>query len=131
MMTQFEAVTLYLGLFALLFAVLKMNAGRVRAEEKVNFGEGDNDAMRKAMRVQGNAVEDVPIVLLGLIGLAALSAPVLLIHILGAGFLIARVLHAIGLGSATGTGLPRLLGTALSLLAILVTAGACLWIALT
>lgn len=129
-MTQFEAVTLYLGLFAILFVVLKLNAGRVRAGEKVNFGEGGNDAMRKAMRVQGNAVEDVPIVLLGLIGLAALSAPVVLIHGLGGAFFVGRVLHAIGLGSPTGTGLPRLLGTVLSLLSMLVTAGACLWFAL-
>ncbi len=129
-MTQFEAVTLYLGLFALLFVVLKLNAGRVRAGEKVNFGEGGNDAMIKAMRVQGNAVEDVPIVLLGLIGLAALSAPVAWIHGLGATFFVGRVLHAIGLGSATGTGLPRLLGTLISMLAMLITGGACLWFAL-
>ncbi|MEM9939693.1 MAG: MAPEG family protein [Pseudomonadota bacterium] len=130
-MTGFEAVTLYLGLFGLLFAALKLNCGRVRMATQVNYGEGDNEAMAKAMRVQANAVEDVPIVLLGLIGLAAVSAPVALIHGLGGTFFVGRVLHALGLGSATGTGLPRLFGTIISLFAILITAGACVWFALT
>lgn len=130
-MTGFEAVTLYLGLFGLLFAVLKMNCGRVRMATQVNYGEGDNEAMAKAMRVQANAIEDVPIVLLGLIGLASLLAPVALIHALGGTFFVGRVLHAVGLSSATGTGLPRLLGTIISLFTIIITGGACLWFALT
>lgn len=130
-MTSLAAATLYTGLFLLLFAVLKMNAGRVRAGTKVNYGEGANDKMIQAMRVQGNAVEDVPIVLIGLFGLAYLSAPTMLIHVIGAVFFVSRVLHAVGLGSSDGTGATRILGTVGSLLALLVTGGSCLWFVLS
>lgn len=128
-MTQFEAATLYTGLFVLIFFLMKVNAGRVRAKTRVNFGEGDNEEMIRAMRVQGNAVEDVPVTLLGLLALAALGAPVLLIHILGGGFVFARILHALGLGGAKGLGLGRLIGTILTLLIMLATAISCIWFA--
>ncbi|MEM7493883.1 MAG: MAPEG family protein [Pseudomonadota bacterium] len=128
-MSSIEAVVLYSGLFVFLFLALKLNAGRVRVATKVNFGEGGNDPMTQAMRVQGNAVEDVPITLLGLYGLAALSAPVMLIHILGAGFLVCRIAHAVTLGSGTGSGLGRMIGTIGTLLVMLVTGGAAVWLA--
>jgi len=130
-MTQLEAATLYAGLFVLLFIGLKLNCGRVRSSERVNFGEGGNDAMGRAMRTQGNAVEDVPVVLIGLFALAGLAAPIALIHGLGGGFFIARVLHALGLGGAPGLGWGRLVGTLGTLIAMLVTAGACIWFAVT
>lgn len=130
-MTSIEAVVLYSGLFVLLFLGLKLNAGRVRVATKVNFGEGGSDPMVQAMRVQGNAVEDVPITLLGLYGLAALSAPVVLIHVLGASFLFFRVAHAVTLGKGTGAGLGRLIGTIGTVLVMLVTGGACIWYAVT
>lgn len=130
-MTQIDAVALYSGLFVLLFTALKLNAGRVRVSEQVNFGDGGNDPMRQAMRVQGNAVEDVPITLLGLYGLAAMAAPVLLIHILGGSFLVFRLAHAFTLGSGTGSGLGRMIGTLGTLIVMLVTGGAAIWFALT
>ena len=130
-MNQLQAATLYIGLLGLLMLVLKLNVGRVRTSQKVAFGDGGNDSVQRAIRVQGNAVEDVPVLLLGLIGLALLSAPVWLIHGLGAGFLLGRVLHAIGLGGSSGTSFGRFTGTLISVLAILVASGACLWFALT
>ncbi|MEM9055098.1 MAG: MAPEG family protein [Pseudomonadota bacterium] len=130
-MTQIDAVALYSGLFVLLFIGLKLNAGRVRMATKVNFGEGASDPMTQAMRVQGNAVEDVPITLLGLYGLAAMAAPVLLIHILGGSFILFRLAHAFTLGSGTGSGLGRLIGTLGTLIVMIVTGGSAIWFALT
>ncbi|MEQ8299710.1 MAG: MAPEG family protein [Hyphomonas sp.] len=130
-MTAFAAATLYFGLFGLLMLALKMNVGRVRSKEKVMFGDGANEAMQRAIRVQGNAVEDIPIVLIGIAGLAALSAPVVLIHALGGSFLVARILHAVGLGGSSGSSFGRLVGTLVTLIVKLVTAGACIWFALT
>ncbi|KCZ91643.1 MAPEG family protein [Hyphomonas johnsonii] len=129
-MTAFAAATLYFGLFGLLMLALKMNVGRVRTKEKVMFGDGANEAMQRAIRVQGNAVEDVPVVLIGIAGLAALSAPVVLIHALGGSFLVARIFHAIGLGGSSGSSLGRMVGTLVTLVVQLVTAGACIWYAL-
>lgn len=130
-MEPFEIVTLYIGLNVLLMAFLKLNCGRVRVATKVDYGAGDNDRMARAMRVQGNAVEDVPITLIGILGLASLSAPGLLLHILGGTLTASRVLHATGLGSKGGTTIGRLLGTIGSLLCLLVTAGSCIYFALT
>lgn len=110
---------------------LKLNVGRVRAGEKVAFGDGANEAMQRAIRVQGNAVEDVPIVMLGLIGLGLMEAPSLLIHAIGASFLLGRILHAAGLGRSAGVTMGRFAGTLLSLVAMIVTAGACIWFAVT
>jgi len=130
-MQPIAATTLYLGLFGLLMLALKLNVGRVRTGEKVMFGDGANEAMQRAIRVQGNAVEDVPVVMLGLIGLGQMEAPVLLIHAIGASFLLGRILHAAGLGSSAGVTMGRFAGTLLSMVAMIVTAGACIWFALS
>ncbi|MBR9806329.1 MAG: glutathione S-transferase [Alphaproteobacteria bacterium] len=128
-MTAMAAATLYVGLFALLMLVLKANVARVRAKEKVMFGDGDNDAMLRAIRVQGNAVEDVPIVLIGLVALGAMAAPVWTVHALGAAFLLGRILHAVGLGGSSGGSPGRMVGTLLSLVVLLLTAGICVGMA--
>lgn len=128
-MTPIAAAVLYVGLFALLLLVLKLNVGRVRSAEKVLFGDGGNEPLQRAIRAQGNAVEDVPIVVIGIFALGALAAPVWLIHALGGTFFVGRVLHAIGIAGSSGFSFGRAAGTLLSLIAQLATAGACIWYA--
>ena len=79
-MTSIEAAILYAGLFIILFILLKVNVGRVRSAEKIIFGDGANERLQRAQRVQGNAVEDVPVTLIGIVGLGVLSAPVQAVH---------------------------------------------------
>jgi len=129
-MTAMAAATLYAGLFGLFLLVLKARVGMVRMREKVIFGDGGIDAMQRAHRVQGNAVEDIPIVVLGFLALGAMAAPVWLIHALGASFLVGRALHALGLGGSTGSSFGRTAGTLISVLVQLVTAGTCIWLAI-
>lgn len=129
-MTSIEAAILYAGLFIVLFILLKVNVGRVRSAEKIIFGDGANERLQRAQRVQGNAVEDVPVTLIGIVGLGVLSAPVLLIHGLGALFLIGRILHAVGLGGSSGGSPGRMFGTLLTAIVMLVTGVSCLWFAL-
>ena len=126
-MTAIEAAVLYTALCLLLMLALTMNVGRVRAKEKVMFGDGGKEPVQRAQRVQGNAVEDVPVTLVGLVGLALLSAPVWLVHALGATLFLARVLHAVGLGGSSGGSPGRMWGTLLSLVVMLATVIACLW----
>lgn len=128
-MTSMQAATLYAGLFCLLMLILKANVGRVRTKHKVGFGDGGNQPLQRSLRVQGNAVEDVPVVLFGLLGLGALAAPVLLIHGLGASFLVGRILHAVGLGGSSGSSFGRSAGTLITALVMLATAIACIWYA--
>lgn len=128
-MSPLQASVLYAGLFILLFLFLKGRVGQVRSSEKVMFGDGANERLQRAQRVQGNAVEDVPVTLIGILGLGLLAAPVWLIHGLGVAFLIGRILHAVGLGGSSGGSPGRMWGTIITLLVMLVTAGACLWYA--
>lgn len=131
-MDQFEAFSLYVALFILMFAVLKGNCGRVRMKTKTNLGDGNGDPeMIRALRAQGNAIEDVPIVLIGLGALAMQGAPVLLIHIIGCFFFVARVFHATGIGGLKGMGWGRMAGTIMTMLSFLTTLGANLYFAFT
>lgn len=130
-MTGFEAVGLYIGLIIILMFVLKGNVGRVRVAEKVSLGDGGSDRMLRAIRAQGNAIEDVPIVLVGWLALAALSAPVWLIHILGIAFILGRILHAMGISLVKGLEWGRSAGTFLTALVMLATAVGCIWHAFT
>ncbi|MEO0422500.1 MAG: MAPEG family protein [Pseudomonadota bacterium] len=128
-MTSLDAATLYAGLLLLLMVYLKGNCGFTRMREKVFLGDGGNDAMLRAIRAQGNAVEDVPMVLIGLFALAGLGASALMVHVLGGAFVLARVLHALGMLGGVGFG--RVAGTLITQLVMIGTAGLCLWQALT
>ncbi|MEL7128547.1 MAG: MAPEG family protein [Pseudomonadota bacterium] len=130
-MSEFEAVGLWIGLHVALLLALKINVGRARNAEKVNFGDGGREPMQRAIRVQGNAVEDVPIILLGLLGIAIMGGNTLLIHGFGAALLVSRTLHSLGLGRSSGGSFGRLAGTIGSLLVQLGVAGTCIWLAVT
>ncbi|MEM9386075.1 MAG: MAPEG family protein [Pseudomonadota bacterium] len=128
-MTSIEAATLYAGLLLLLMVYLKGNCGFTRMREKIYLGDGGSDPMLRAIRAQGNAVEDVPVVLIGLFALVGLGVGPVSIHLLGAAFVIARVLHALGMVGGVGWG--RVAGTLITQLVMMGTAGLCLWHALT
>lgn len=129
-MTGIESAGLYVGLFGILFVVLKGTVGYMRVKHKVNLGDGGVDPVYRAIRAQGNAVEDVPIFLIGLVMLAFLDAPIWLIHALGASFLLGRVLHAVGITQVPGLGIGRLIGTIIVVWVKLITALSVLWFVL-
>ena len=130
-MDSLEAVGLWVGLNVLLMFILKGLTGRTRANTKVDFGAGDNEQMQRMMRVQGNAVEDIPIALIGIGALGLMSGPIMLIHGLGGVLFASRILHASGLGGKGGISFGRVAGTIGSVLVLLITGVACLWLAFT
>jgi uncharacterized membrane protein YecN with MAPEG domain len=62
------------------------------------------------MRVQANFVENVPLALLLLLILELQSAPAQVLHLLGAGLVACRLLHAFGMSRNPGANYPRLIG---------------------
>jgi uncharacterized membrane protein YecN with MAPEG domain len=120
---------LYAGVNALILLVLAILTVRARVTTKTDIGTGESVAMTKAVRAHGNAAEYVPlaIVLVGVLELA--GAPPALLHGLGGGLTVARLLHAQGLYSSLGTSPGRLVGTLLTWLVYLVGGGACLYYA--
>ena len=126
-MTELQAAALWVGLHVLLMGYLKLRVGATRSKTKVGFGDGDNEQMQRSLRVQGNAVEDVPITLIGLVMLALVTAPLWLIHAAGGVLLGSRLLHAFGLGKSSGLTFGRLVGTLGSVIAMVAVAIGCIY----
>jgi hypothetical protein len=113
-----------LGVFSLVLAGLVV---RARGSEKVIFGDGANVVMQQRIRVHANFVEYVPLALLLLLMLELNSASALVLNVLGGSLVAARVLHAFGLSSSTGTSPGRFLGTILTWLVILIASALLLY----
>lgn len=113
-MTLFEIVALYVAINLILAPVLMFRVGQVRLGKKINLGDGGDAELNSRIRAHGNFIENAPLLLLGLLALASLSALPIVLHIFGATFTIGRILHALGMSGALKQG--RLLGTLSALL---------------
>jgi uncharacterized membrane protein YecN with MAPEG domain len=111
MINTVPVTTLYASFCALLLLGLSYRVVRYRQTLGVNLGAADKPELERAIRVQGNFAEYVPIILILLL-LAELNhmAPWLL-HLAGATLFIARVLHAWGLAGKSGRSPGRYYGT--------------------
>lgn len=122
---------LYAGLLGLLFFVLSVLVILGRNKYHVNLGSGGNAQMERLVRGHANFAEYVPLVLL-MIGVLELNgAAAGLIHTLGASLLLGRLLHGYTFAFTSQFMAGRVAGTVLTLLALLVAGGACVWTALT
>jgi uncharacterized membrane protein YecN with MAPEG domain len=125
-MTATTAAALYIGLLLLVMFGLKMYVGAARSSRKVASGDLSNADFNRATRVQMNAVEDVPVLMVGLLALALLGLPAWYIHAVGAALVVFRLSHAFGLSTqAPGkASLGRLIGAVGTMLVFLAIAGA-------
>jgi uncharacterized membrane protein YecN with MAPEG domain len=118
----FRVTALYAGLNALILLVLAFRVARQRGISKVGIGTGGDAALERASRVHGNAVENVPIVLI-LLGLAeACGSSVVLLHGIGIALTLGRLLHAWGLTRSPNESFGRAAGMTLTWLALAVGA---------
>lgn len=109
---------LYDAILALVAIAISMAAGTLRARTKIPVGDGGNKDLLLAMRRHGNFVENVPLALI-VIGLLELNgASSIGIHLLGAGLVVFRISHALGLRAETMRGAGRLVGAAGTMLVI-------------
>jgi uncharacterized protein len=74
-MTALQAAALYVGLLVIVMLGLKVYVGNRRGSFKIPSAATTPEFSR-AQRVQFNAVEDVPILAVGIIGLGLLGMPV-------------------------------------------------------
>ena len=94
-------------------------AGRLVPVHVLDAGTGHVD---RAVRAFGNAAEYIPAGICGLILLAFVGAPPLLIHGVGGVLFAGRIIHALGLLFQKGPSLGRVTGMVLTWLALLVAA---------
>ncbi len=93
------AAPLYAGLLALLLMYLSLNVVRMRFRHKVSVGDGGENEVIKAMRVQANCAEYAPFGVLLLVLAELQGMPVWLVHLFGLMLVAGRVMHAYGFGS--------------------------------
>ena len=122
-MSPVQAAALNIGLLIILMLGLKMYVASKRG--RLPSGETTPEFAR-VQRVQMNAVEDVPALMVGIGALALLGMPAWYIHMAGLVLLVARVLHATGLASSSGFSIGRAAGTMGTFLVYLAVAGALL-----
>jgi len=93
----------YLGLLALIYAVLALEVARLRRGNRVLFGDGENFRLRSAIRAHANFIEYVPIIALLVAMLEMSGSSAARLHVLMGALLLARLLHPLGMYSKPGT----------------------------
>ena len=93
---------LYASLTGLLIVALAYRVVKVRKSHKIGLGDGGNNALALANRVHVNLIENAPIVLILMLVAEASGLPVFYLHCFGTVWIVARLLHAIGLTQGQG-----------------------------
>jgi uncharacterized protein len=99
---------------AIVLAVLQMflmlYAASGRGQFRTGLGDGGNPALLRRLRMHGNLAENVPLFLI-LLGLAEMSGQwAAFVPWFALAFVIARLLHPIGLAISSGANPPRFIG---------------------
>ncbi|WP_171230887.1 MAPEG family protein [Ruegeria sp. HKCCA6707] len=113
---------IYAALIALPYVWLSINVIKCRRAEKVSVGDGDNKAVRKAMRTHSNCAEYAPFGLLLIAMVELQGAGGLLVNLLGLALLAGRLSHAYGFGRTPQIVILRQIGMLLTFAAIILAA---------
>ena len=130
-MTKLEIAALYSGLLLLILVALAVQVSRQRRAGNVSIGDGGVPALHRAIRAHGNAAEYIPAGLGGLLFLALLDpVPLWAMHAIGAALTIGRMAHGVALSQSEAPSPGRVLGMALTWLALLAAASGLIYGAL-
>jgi hypothetical protein len=118
-MHALQAAALWSGLLILLMLVLSGMVVSGRRKHLVSFGDGGHPDLLAAGRAFGNCVEYATPGMAALALLALVSGQAWMVHAVGATLLAGRIVHALGLLLQTGPSIGRVLGMALTWIALL------------
>ncbi len=110
-------------MLGILLVMLALNVVRLRLGKKVGLGVGEGGLLEQPVRVHANFTENVPIFLVLLLVAELAMAPAGLLHAAGVVFVIARVLHAVGLSGNRGRSIGTFRRIALTWVTILGLSG--------
>lgn len=119
LMLSLQAAGLWSGLLIILMLVLSGVVVSGRRRHLVSFGDGGNADLLAATRAFGNCVEYATPGMVAMALLALLGAQPVMVHGVGGALLVGRVVHALGLLFQTGPSLGRVVGMALTWIALL------------
>jgi uncharacterized protein len=124
-MSPAGAAAFEIALLIFMMMTLKGYVGMRRQALKLPSGE-TNPEFNRATRVQLNAVEDVPPLMVGIAALAMLGMPAWYIHAAGLALVVSRAAHATGLAGSGGFSWGRVIGTLGTYVVAIAVAGALL-----
>jgi uncharacterized membrane protein YecN with MAPEG domain len=122
---------LYAALLGLLYAALTLLVVRGRVASGVTLGTGEDKGLYRAVRAHANFAEFVPLILILMALGEGLRLSWMLLHLLGAALVVARVLHAVGISREPDLRAARGGGAALTLVVLIAASLAVLVRALT
>lgn len=108
---------IYMSVLTFIIIWLTLNVIKTRRKHKILYGDGDNKELIIARSAQSNACQYIPITMVLLFTLEYNQANVWLLHILGIGFTVGRVIHLRGFLAENMAG--RVLGMQLTLYSML------------
>jgi hypothetical protein len=108
--TALQSLILWCAVIAALNIGFQAMVIRQRLVSRVGLGDGGKPEMIRAIRIHGNFLEQVPLVLAGLGLLAWSGASPLWIHAAGGLFVATRLAYAYGLNRTSGSSPGRMAG---------------------
>ena len=116
--------TLYASILALVCISLGLRVAKMRNDKQIGIGDGDDRSLRRAIRVHGNMIENMPLALFLLLLFEIRDPASWQVHAFGGLLTLGRLAHAAGLSKTGGTSAGRLFGmvstwTVIGLLAVL------------
>lgn len=94
-MTPPVITALYAGLAGLIYLWLTWAVIAHRRGNRISHGDGEDATFAKIIRGQGNAAEQMPMILI-MMGLTEmLGAPAIAMHIAGIAFIVGRLVHGL------------------------------------
>ena len=92
---------LYVVLGAIFIIKFSLDVVRLRRQYRISIGDGGVSDLQLAIRIHGNAVENIPIAVMLLVMMEMNGADIVLLHLLGILFFLGRLMHFQGLRSRT------------------------------
>jgi uncharacterized protein len=123
-------VPIYAALLALFFVYLSIKIVRQRHSLKIGLGDAGNKDILRAMRVQANFAEYVPLSLLMIYLVEQSGVYAWFTHFLCMSLLVGRLLHAYGLSQSKENFKFRTVGMALTFTVLIASALHLLWVAI-
>jgi len=107
-----EITSIFLAILSIMYVVLSARISLLRGEHGVSIGAGSNPVLSRAIRIQGNFGEYVPLLLIMIAMLEMLAAPNWFVWLFGVVVVAGRFLHAYGMWSPATPGWARIGGMA-------------------
>ncbi len=118
---------LYVGLTVILAIILGMRIGMLRGKTGISILDGGDMKVALEMRRHQNLMETAALTLLAMAVIELNGASAILLHGLGIAYIIARILHPIGLKADDITPPLRAIGAGFSTLAMLIASVVAIW----